>query len=73
MFDWKRYNLRKLNEMKVKKQYKNKLETLSDGAQINRAWENAKRIKKPSVKGSLVLKELKQPKLCFDEDCLGFF
>jgi len=36
--------------MEVKKQYQNKLENLSDGEEINRAWENAKRISKHQLK-----------------------
>jgi len=44
-----RYNLRKLNELEVRKQYQIKisnrfeaLENLSDSQDINRAWENIK-------------------------------
>jgi hypothetical protein len=47
--------------MEVKKQYRNKLENLSDGAKINRAWENVKKNTKPQLKG-LGLHELKQNK-----------
>jgi hypothetical protein len=36
--------------MEVKKQYQNKLENLSDGEEINRAWENDKRISKLQLK-----------------------
>jgi DNA polymerase elongation subunit (family B) len=45
--DAKRFNLKKLNELEIKKQYQidisNRfvaLENLSDGADINRAWTN---------------------------------
>jgi len=44
-----RFRLRKLNELEVRKQYQTEisnrfaaLETLSDGEDINRAWENIK-------------------------------
>ena len=46
-FDMVRFNLRKLKELEVRKQYQIKisnkfaaLENLSDGEDINRAWEN---------------------------------
>ena len=46
-FDGERFNLRKLNELEVRKQYQieitNKfaaLENLSDNKDINRDWEN---------------------------------
>ena len=46
-FDGERLNLRKLNELEVRKQYEIEvtsrfaaLETLSDGEDINRSWEN---------------------------------
>jgi len=48
-FDGERFNLRKVNELKVRKQYQievtkrcGALENLSDGEDINRAWENIK-------------------------------
>ena len=48
-FDRKRFNLRKLNELEVRKQYQTEitnrsaaLENLSDEVDINRAWENIK-------------------------------
>jgi len=60
-FDWERFNLRKLNELEVRKQYQIEftnglaaLESLGDGEDINRAWENIKRISKPQLKGVLV-------------------
>ena len=76
-FDGERFNLRKLNELKVKKQYQieisnrfGALGNLSDSEGINRAWENIKEdIKtltkeniKTSAKESLSLHELKQHK-----------
>jgi len=55
-------NLRKLNELEVSKQYQIEitsrfaaLENLSDGKDINRAWENIKENIKTSVKESLCL------------------
>jgi len=48
-FDGERFNLRKINELEVRKQYQNEftdmfaaLENLSDDEDINRAWENIK-------------------------------
>ena len=75
----KRYNLRKLNELEVRKQYQiqitnrfTALENLSDDEDINRAWENIKENIKTSARESLRLHELKQHKPWFDEKCLGF-
>jgi hypothetical protein len=48
------------------------LESLSDSEDINRAWENIKQIIKTSTKESLGLHKLKQHRLRFDEECLGF-
>ena len=77
--DRERFNLRKLNELEVRKQYQieitNKfaaLENLRDNEDINRAWENIKEKIKTSAKESLGLHELKQHKLWFNEECLGF-
>ena len=71
-------NLRKLNELEVSKQYQIEitsrfaaLENLSDGKDINRAWENIKENIKTSATDSLGLHEL-QHKPWFDEDCLDF-
>ena len=68
-FDGERLNLRKLNELAVKKQYRNEitnrfaaLENLSDDEDINRAWENIKENIKTSAKESLSLQEVKQHK-----------
>ena len=78
-FDWERFNLRKLNELEVRKQYQiqitnrfTALENLSDDEDINRAWENIKENIKTSARESLRLHELKQHKPWFDEKCLGF-
>ena len=74
-----RFNLRKLNELEVRKQYQIEssnrfatLENLGDSEDINRAWENMKDNIIISVKESLVLYEMKQHKPWFDEECLGF-
>ena len=45
---------------------------ISDGEDINRAWENIKENIKTSAKESLGLLELKQHKPWFDEECLHF-
>ena len=78
-FDGERFNLRKLNELEVRKQYQVEitnrsvaLQNLSDGEDVNRASENIKENIKTSAKDSLGLHELKQHKPCFDEQCLGF-
>ena len=78
-FDRERFNLRKLNELEVRKQ--NYIEAtdrfaalgnLSDGHDINRAWKNNKENIKTVSKWSLGLHEMKQHKNCFDEECLQF-
>ena len=76
-FDVERFNLRKLNELEVKKQYQinisNRfaaLENLSDSKDINRAWENIKENIKISAKESWALYKLKQHKPWSDEECL---
>ena len=76
--DEERFNLRKLYELKVRKQYwyeiSNRfaaLENLSDDGDINRAWKNTKENIKTSAKESLGLHKLKQYKPWFDEECLG--
>jgi len=68
-FDGERFHLRKLNELKVRKQYQIEisnrfavLENLSDSEDINRAWENIQENIKTSAKESLGLLELKQQK-----------
>ena len=75
-FDGERFNLRKLNELEVRKRYQIEitsrfagLENLSDGKDINRAWENIKENIKTSVKERVGLHELKQHKPWFDEEC----
>jgi len=79
-FNGERYNLRKLSELEVRKQYQieitnrfSALENLSDDEDINRAWENIKGNVKTSAKESLGLHEMKQHKRWFDEGCLVFY
>ena len=80
MVDGERFHLRKLNELEVRKKYQTQitnrfaaLEKLSDGEDINGAWENIKDDIKTSAKEGLGLHELKRHKPWFDEECLGFF
>ena len=79
-FDVERFNLGMLNELVVRKQYQfeianrfTALENLSDGEDINKAWENIKENIKISAKEGLSLYKLKQYKAWFDEECLHFF
>ena len=72
-FDGERFNVRKLNELEVMKQYQieitNKfsaLGNLSDNEDINRAWNNIKENIKISAKQNLSLDELKRHKPWFD-------
>ena len=78
--DGERFNLRKLKDLEIKKQYQIEitkrsaaLENISDNGDINRAWENIKENIKTSAKESLGLHELKQQKPWFVEECLHFF
>ena len=66
-FDEGRYNLRKLRELEVRKQFQIKtskrfaaLENLNDSEDINRAWENIKEYIETSDKESLGLYELRK-------------
>ena len=77
--DVERFNLRKLNDLEVRKHYHIKisnrfaaLESISNSEDINRAWENIKLNIKTSAKDSLGLYKLKQHRAWFDEECLGF-
>ena len=45
---------------------------IRDDGNINRAWENIKENIKTSAKESLGLRELKQRKPWFDEECVHF-
>ena len=78
--DGERFNLRKLNDLEVRKQYQIEitnrfaaLGNISDDGDINRSWENIKENIKTSATESLGLHELKQHKPCFDEECLLFW
>jgi hypothetical protein len=71
--DGERLNVRKLNEVEVRKQYQIlitnsfvALENLSDDEDINRSWENIKKNIKNSAKESISLHEMKQNKAWFD-------
>ena len=78
-FDGERFNLRKLNDLQVRKQYQigitnrfTALENLRDEDDINMAWENIKENINISVKKNLGLHDLKQRKQWLDKACLGF-
>jgi len=73
----RRINLRKLNELEVRKQYQFEItksvcsfKNVSDGEGIIRAWENIKLNTKTSAKESLGVHEVKQHIPWFDEKCL---
>jgi len=76
-FDMERFNLRKLNELEVRKMYQIEcsnslaaLENVSDSEDINIAKENIKHNIRNSAKDSLALYDLKQHKPWFDEKYL---
>ena len=78
-FDGERFNLRKLNELEVMKQYQiditksyAALEDLSDYEDINRAWENIKENIRTLAKESLDLNDLKRHEPRVDEERTGF-
>jgi ActR/RegA family two-component response regulator len=78
-FDVVRFNLRKLSGLEVRKQYQIEisdrfaaLENLSDGKDINRAWESIKENVRTSAEKSLGMHERKQHKPWFDEEFLRF-
>jgi len=75
-FDGERFNLRKLNELEVRKQYQIKIsnrfavfKNISYSKDMDKAWKNIKENIKTSAKDSLGLYELKQHTPCFNEDC----
>jgi hypothetical protein len=77
--EMERFNLRKLNELEVRKQYQFKisnrfaaLEILNDSEDINRAWVNIKENIKTPRKQIIYLHRLKKNKPWFDEECLCF-
>ena len=78
-FNVERFNLRKLNDLDIRKEYQSEitsslaaLKSLSDSEEINRAWENINENNKISVKDSPRLYELKQHNSWFDKECLRF-
>ena len=73
-----RFNLRKLNELEVRKRYQIEitksfaaLGNVGDDGDINRAWKDITEGIKTSAKESLVVQDQKY-KPWFDEVCLGF-
>jgi hypothetical protein len=71
-----RLNLKELNEVEVKEQYRVELsnrfaalEHLYTEVNVNRAWETIGENKKISTKESLSCNELKKHKPWFDEGC----
>ena len=77
--DVERFNLRKLNELEVRKNYQIEiskrfvaLEHLNDSEDINRAWDNIKENIKTLAKESPSLYDLMQLNRRFDEESLGF-
>jgi predicted lipase len=71
-FEGERYNLRKLKELEIRKQYHIEitnrfaaLENLDNDGDINRAWENFKESIQTSARNSLGLHESKQHKAWF--------
>ena len=77
--DRQRFNLSKLNDLEVRKQYQTDiinrfaaLENLNEDEDVNRTWENIKENIKTSAKKSLGLHEMKQHKPWFDEK-ISFF
>jgi predicted lipase len=64
-FNVDKFNLRKLSELDVRKQYQIKIsnrfaamENLNDSEDINRAWKKLKRISKPQLKRVQVCRNL---------------
>ena len=73
--DGRRFNLRKLNDLEVRKQYQIEitnrfaaLENVSEDEDINRAWESIKENIKTSATESLGMHEMKQHKPWFDRN-----
>jgi fructose-bisphosphate aldolase class 1 len=72
-FDGEQFNLRKLDDLEARKQYRIEitnrfaaLENVSEDEDINRAWESIKDNIKNSAKESLDLHEMKQHKPWFN-------
>jgi hypothetical protein len=78
-FDAERFNLKKVSELQVRKEYQLKisnrfaaLENLNVSEDINRAWENIKENIQISAQESLGLHEWKQHKPWIDAECSQF-
>ena len=76
--DVKRFNLKNLGEMEVRKQYQvviqNRsaaLESLNDSEGITRVWDNS-RVSKSWLKAHYVCTERKKHTPCLNEECLQF-
>ena len=74
--DGGRFNLRKLNDLKVRKQYQIEitnrfaaLQNVSEDEDINRGWESIKENIKTSATESLGMHEMKQHKPWIHEEC----
>jgi hypothetical protein len=72
-----RFNLGKLNDLEVRKQYQieithrfSALENVSEDEDIYRAWDNIKENIKTSATEGLGIHEMKQHKPWFDDKCL---
>jgi len=77
--DRHRFNLSKLNQLEVRKQYQVEitnmfatLETLNEDEDVNRIWGNIQHNIQISGKESLCMHKWKQQKPWCDEECLGF-
>jgi hypothetical protein len=75
--DGERFNMRKLNDLEVRKQYQIEitnrfaaLENVSEDEDINRAWESITENIKTSATESVGMHERKQHKPWFEEECL---
>ena len=73
-----RFNLRKLNELEVRKRYQIEitnrfaaLGNVENDRDIKRAWEDIKDSIKTSAKESLGVQDQKKYEPWFDEECLG--
>ena len=74
-----RFNLSKLKELEVRKQYQVEitnrfaaLENVNEDEDVNGIWGNIKHNIQISAKESLGMHEWKQHKPWFDAECLGF-
>jgi len=77
--DRHRFNLSKLNELEVRKQYQVEitsrvaaLENFNEDEDVNRVWGNINHYIQISAKLRLGMHVCKQHKTWFDEECLGF-